>query len=126
MSPRSIGKLVVRLDRVVFTSGTDLKAAVGRLSGCRTVSDYALQNLDAGPYRGPYGRVRHLVNDSTKTRVVVSYRPRYRWLPWMRVAVVPDDLSGLRRRELTRILQAFATYQLSTVEMAIDFRGRRI
>ena len=113
----------MRTDRVVFTSDAYLKSAVGMLSDFRTVSDYALQNLDQGPYRGPYGRIRTLVNDSTKTRVRISYKPRYRKLSLMRVAIIPKDLPGLRRWELARILRVFAPYQLSIVEMAIDFRG---
>lgn len=118
MSHRISGNPVVRTDRVVFTSSADLKAAVGRLS-YRTVSDYALRNMDV-PY-GAYGRALNLVNDSTKTRVVVSYRPRFRGLSLMRIATIPEDRPGLRRRELARVLRAFAPYQLVIVEMAIDF-----
>jgi len=120
MNHRGFQELVVRNDRVVFTSDADLKAALRKLSDFRTVSDYALLNLDLGPYQGPYGRVRNLVNDSTKTRITVSYKPRYRRLSLIRVAVVPNDLPGLRRRELAHILQAFAPHQLAIVEMAID------
>jgi hypothetical protein len=126
-SQRNAGKPVVRTDRVVVTSDADLKNAVETLSDFRTVSDYVLLNLDGGPYRGPYGRVRRLVNDTTKTWLIISYKPRFRQLPLMRVAVVPADVPGLWRSELARILRAFAPHGLAIVEVAIDFpRSRKL
>jgi len=115
---------VVRADRQVFTSEVDLGIALQLLADFRTVRDHALKNTEAPHFWSAYGRVRRLVNDQTKTKLFVSYRPRYRRLPAIRAAVVPDDAAGLRRTELEMILRIFEPYRLVHVELAIDFSER--
>ena len=112
---------IVRADRQVITSETDLAAALRELSDFRTERDYALRNTEAPVFWTAYARVRRLVNDETKTKIFINYRPRYRRLAPIRVAIVPDDFAGLRRPEFERILRAFEPYRLVHVELAIDF-----
>jgi hypothetical protein len=111
----------VRADRQVFTSETHLAAAARKLPDFRTERDYALRNTEAPLFWTAYARVRRLINDQTKTRLFINYKPRYRRLASIRVAVVPDDATGLRRPELEMILQAFEPYRLTHVELSIDF-----
>ena len=110
-----------KVDRVVCESGADLKLAAPRLVGFRCVNDYALRNISDSLFLAPYGRVRQLESTSTGTRVFISYAPRYRSLPLIRIATVPTDEKGARRRELSRLIGAFAPSHLSVVEMAVDF-----
>jgi hypothetical protein len=114
-------EVVVRADRQVFTSEVDLRIALQLLDDFRTVRDYALKNTEGPLFWSAYGRVRRLINDRTQTRLFVNYRPQYRRLPAIRVAVVPDDAAGLRRAELEMILRIFEPYRLVHVELAIDF-----
>lgn len=111
----------VRADRQVFTSETDLAAAVQKLSDFRTERDYVLRNTEAPLFGAAYARVRRLVNDQTKTKIFINYKPRYLRWPWIRAAIVPDDVAGLRRPEFETILRAFEPYRLTNVELAIDF-----
>lgn len=124
-SPQVAGdECIVRADRQVFTSETDLAAAVQKLSDFRTERDYALRNTETPLFGAAYARVRRLVNDQTKTKIFINYKPRYRRLPWIRVAIVPADVAGLRRPEFEMILRAFEPYRLAHVELAIDFPRR--
>jgi hypothetical protein len=115
---------IAGIDRVVLDSTADLKRALDALGEFRTLSDHALRNVDAGLFRGPYGRVRRLLNSGTKTAIFIQYQPRFRRLAPIRVAVVPDDVSGLRRRELEYILSAFVPFRLLILEVRLDFRRR--
>ena len=49
---------VVRVDRVVLTSGLDIHVSLAGLSGFTTVSDHAVRNINAPRFGLPYGRVR--------------------------------------------------------------------
>lgn len=109
----------MREDRTVSTSGASLVPALDQISEFRTISDVARNNFDQ-PY-GAYGRTRRLVCEATGTRIVIDYRPRFRNLASMRVAVIPDDVIGSQRPELDRILAAFEPYELAIVEIAVDF-----
>jgi len=116
---------VAHPDRVVLTSSAIFGHALGALTAFRTVSDYVLYNINEGIFTGPYGRIRRLVNDLTKTRLDLRYRPRYRGLAPLRVDIVPDDLMSFHRRELEAILAAFSPYRLVIVEFSLDFPGKR-
>jgi hypothetical protein len=124
-APNHADDPVAGIDRVVLTSAADLGRALETLPEFRTVSDHAMRNLDAGLFHSPYGRARRLVNDRTKTALFVDYKPRFRRMALLRIAVVPEDVSGLRRRELASILTAFAPYRLVIVELRLDFPRRR-
>jgi len=113
---------IAGIDRVVFTSEADINWALDALGDFRTLTNRALRNLDAGLFSAPYGRVRRLLNSGTGTEIFIQYLPRFRRMAPVRVAVVPADIPGLRRRELERILSAFAPYRLSIVELRLDFR----
>ena len=115
---------IVRADRQVITSETDLVAAVQKLSDFRTERDYVLRNTEAPLFWTAYARVRRLINDRTKTKLFINYKPRYRRLASIRVAIVPDDVAGLRRPEFEMILRTFEPYRLTHVELAIDFPKR--
>jgi hypothetical protein len=110
-----------KVDRVIFESSADLKLATALLVGFRCMSDYARRNLGDSVFLAPYGRVRQLESTSTGTQVSISYAPRYRSLPHMRIATAPKDKTGARRRELSQLLRAFAPSTFSLVEMAVDF-----
>jgi hypothetical protein len=125
--PRNIAVApIAGIDRVVFTSTADLNQALDTLGEFRTLTNRALRNLDDGFFRAPYGRVRRLLNSGTKAEVFILYQPRFRRMPPVRVVVAPDDIAGLRRRELELILGAFAPYRLSIVELRLDFRRRTL
>ena len=121
-SPHVVGdECIVRADRQVFTSETELAVALRELSDFRTERDYALRNTEAPLFWSAYARVRRLVNDQTKTRLFINYKPRYRRLASIRVAIVTADVVGLLRPEFEMILRAFEPYRLTHVELAIDF-----
>jgi hypothetical protein len=120
--PQVVGdECIVRADRQVFTSETDLAAALRELSDFRTERDHALRNAESPLFWTAYARVRRLINNQTRTRLFINYKPRYRRLASIRVAIVPDDFAGLRRPEFEMILRAFEPYRLTHVELAIDF-----
>jgi len=116
---------IVRADRQVFTSEIELAAALQALLDFRTERDHALRNAEAPLFWTAYARVRRLINDQTKTKLFINYRPRFRRLASIRVAIVPDDIAGLRRPEFEMILRAFEPYRLVHVELAIDFPWKR-
>ena len=111
----------VRVDRVVIKSSAEISSALDRLSDFTTVRDHVLRNIGASQFKQPYVRVREMINTGSKTKLFISYYPRYRRLAAIRIAVVPDDCAGLKRLELERIMQAFAPCQLVIVEIAFDF-----
>ena|ERR1700693_4372821 len=113
--------MISKVDRVVLRSEASLGAVVLALPTFRTESDHAQQNVNAGLFLGPYGRLRRLVHDQTKTRLFIQYRPRFRRLAALRVAVVPDDTRGLRRRELEMITAALGPFRFLIIEVALDF-----
>lgn len=124
--PQVVGdECIVRADRQVFTSETGLAVALQALSDFRTERDYALRNTEAPLFWTAYARVRRLISDETKTKLFINYKPRYRRLASIRVAIVPDDVAGLRRPEFEMILRAFEPYRLTHVELAIDFPWKR-
>jgi hypothetical protein len=112
--------LVSKIDRTVLSSTAPLVLALDGLSNFRTVSDYVLRQKSANQF-GAYGRVRTLVNDKTKTQIFLQYQPRMRKQAPIRVAIVPIDTVGLRRKELELILRAFAPWRFSVIEFAMDF-----
>jgi hypothetical protein len=114
---------VAKVDRVVVRSNAWLLEFVGAIPEFRTTSDYARRNVNSGYFLAPYGRVRQMVNDRTKTQLFVQYNPRFRRLARLRVAIVPDDRRGLRRRELKEITAALSPFQFLIIEIALDFRN---
>ena len=111
----------LRVDRVVIRSAGELANALEQLRNFTTLCDHARNNIHERRFQEPYGRVREMLNPISNTKLFVSYQPRYRQLAAIRIAVVPDDSSGLRRPELERIMRAFAPSQLVIVEIAFDF-----
>jgi hypothetical protein len=87
----------------------------------RTECDYARLNVNSGFFMAPYGRVRQMINDRTKTKLFIQYFPRFRRLAPLRVAIVPDDRSGLKRRELETIAAALKPFDFLIIEVALDF-----
>lgn len=114
---------IAGIDRVVFISEADLNQALDALGEFRTLTNRALRNLDAGLFRAPYGRVRRMMNSGTRTEIFIQYLPRFGCMAPVRVTVVPDDVPGLRRRELEFILSAFAPYRLSIADICGYFVG---
>ena len=86
--------------------------------------EHSMGNANADFFHAPYGRLREMLSTATGTRLFISYVPRFWKLAYLRVSVIPDDMRGLRRRELDAILRAFLPYQLRIVELAIDFPWR--
>src|SRR5439155_8096939 len=111
-----------RVDRVVIKSSGEMANALEQLPpDLTTLCDHARNNIDERRFQEPYGRVRVMFNPVSKTKLFISYQPRYRQVAAIRIAMVPDDLSGLRKPELERIMQAFAPSHLVVVEIAFDF-----
>jgi hypothetical protein len=124
-SSDSVQQLRTKPDRVVFTSTGPLVAALGALTGFRTVGEHGLRNVNDGFFCAPYARVRELVSETTDTKMFVRHCPRFRRLASLRVAVAPEDMSGQLRPELEGILHAFSPYRLRIIEVAIDFPASR-
>jgi len=121
-------KCTLRVDRVVLTSGVDIRFPLSVLTGFSTVSDHALKNVNRPRFALPYGRVREMVNAHSRTKLFINYNPRFRQLPGLRVTAVPEDASGMQRNELEEIVSAFAPDEfpeggLRVVEVAVDFIG---
>jgi hypothetical protein len=110
-----------KIDRVVVCSEAQLEDLMKGVPAFRIESDYSRRNVNAGFFAAPYGRSRQMVNDQTNTRLFVQYRPRFRRSANLRVAAVPDDRQGLRRRELELIVGALGLHRFSIIETALDF-----
>jgi hypothetical protein len=110
-----------RVDRVVIKSSGEMANALEQLSDFATLCDHARNNVHERRFQEPYGRVREMFNPVSKSKLFINYQPRYRQVSAIRIAVVPDGLTGLRRPELERIMQAFAPSHLVVVEIAFDF-----
>jgi hypothetical protein len=119
--PRSKELVIAKVDRVVLRSQAELLAVVQALLAFRTESDFAQRNVNAGLFLAPYGRIRKMVNDRTKTRLFIQYCPRFRRLAPLRVAIVPDDRRGLKRHELEMITAALKPFDFLIIEVALDF-----
>jgi hypothetical protein len=120
-----INECVAKIDRVVLRSQAQLADFVRALPEFRTESDFARCNVNAGLFLAPYGRVRKMVNDRTKTRLFIQYYPRFQRLAALRVAIVPADTRGLQRRELETITAALSPFRFVVIEVALDFRKVR-
>jgi hypothetical protein len=121
----SSGYCIAGIDRVMLRSEAVIKDATKMLPTFRTESDYAQRNANADFFVAPYGRFRRMINDATKTRLFIQYRPRFRGLAALRVAIVPDDRRGLQRREVEIIAAAFAPSHFFVVEVALDFQEQK-
>jgi hypothetical protein len=115
--------VVAKIDRVVLRSNTALEYFALALPEFRTTSDYARRNVNTGFFLAPYGRARQMVNHRTKTQLFVQYYPRFRRLASLRVAIVPDDRRGLKRKELEKITAALSPFHFLVIEIALDFRS---
>ena len=123
--PDSTENLEAKIDRVVLSGATTIEAASKALSDFRITADHGRLNINEGFFLAPYGRFRRMTCDRSGTHLFVEYQPRFRRLAPVRVAIFPDDVTGLRRRELEAILSAFRPYRLRILEIAIDFPRSR-
>jgi hypothetical protein len=116
-----INDCVAKVDRVVLRSQSSLENLLQALPEFRTVSDCARLNVNSGFFMAPYGRVRQMINDRTKTKLFIQYFPRFRRLAPLRVAIVPDDRRGLKRREVETITFPLKPFDFLIIEVALDF-----
>ena len=68
-----------------------------------------------------YARCRHYKSLTNDSKIYWQYSRQKGWLkPW-KITMVADDKTGLSRDEIERVLRHCRSYQLLTVEIAIDF-----
>ncbi len=68
-----------------------------------------------------YARCRHYKSLTNEAKIYWQYSRQKGWLkPW-KITMVADDRTGLSRDEIERVLRHCRSYQLLTVEIAIDF-----
>jgi hypothetical protein len=68
-----------------------------------------------------YARCRHYNSLTNDSKIYWQYMRQKGWLkPW-KITIVADDKTGLYRDEIERVLRHCRSYQLLTVEIAIDF-----
>ena len=68
-----------------------------------------------------YARCRHYSSLTNDSKIYWQYSRQRSWLkPW-KITMVADDKTGLSRDEIERVLKHCRSYQLLTVEVAIDF-----
>jgi hypothetical protein len=114
-----MASIVVRLDRVQLVAAAPYDdSPPKRISGYKRTKDSFVRIQTT---TGRYARRREYRSLTNDTAIFWQYRPRKPWLmPW-KITIVPDDVSGLSRNEIERVLKYCQGYRLLLVEVAIDF-----
>jgi len=111
--------VTVRLDRVqIVSSALPGDSPPKTLRGFKRTRDCFVRRQTT---TSTYARARHYRSLANGTRIYWQYRRLKSWLmPW-KVTIVSDDLSGLSRDEIERVLNYCRFHRLLLVEVAIDF-----
>lgn len=111
-------KTTIRLDRVQLVSWAPPGRKPPNIEGFVVTRDSFVRSQTT---TSTYARCRHFKSLTNDTRLYWQYSRQKGWLkPW-KITVVADDLRGLRREEIDRVLKHCRWYRLLLVEVAIDF-----
>ncbi len=108
---------IAKLDRVQIAAQTR-QGKLPPIPGFQTLKDHFIR---AQTVLSMFSRVRQCQNPRSGTQIFLQYRPLRPWLPPAKLTIIGDDLTGLERPELERVVEAFADYRLLLVEVALDF-----
>jgi hypothetical protein len=109
---------VVKLDRLQLFAGSLKNPKPPEIDGYRTINDRFIRSQTTVK---AYGRCREHFDQHSKTKLYIQYEPKLPGLPQFKLTVVPDDRTGLSRKGLRRIVQAFNWHQVLLVELSMDF-----
>lgn len=105
---------VCKIDRVVFTTGTGSWHAIEQIKGYRPTPLRRLWKKD-------YRFAQHFHGTGSIREVVVQYKRTAPWFPQVRIAVTPNDETGLLYSDLRLLLESLPGAQLNIIEIAWDF-----
>jgi hypothetical protein len=114
-----VAGIIVRLDRVQLVSNARQdNSPPESISGFVRTRDSFIRRQTT---TGTYARRREYRSLKNGAEIFWQYRPLNPWLmPW-KITIVPDDVSGLSRDEIERVLKYCKGYRLLLIEVAIDF-----
>jgi hypothetical protein len=108
----------VKLDRLQLFAGSLKNPKPPEIDGCRTINDRFIQSQTTIK---AYARCREYFGQNRGTKIYIQYQPKLPGLPQFKLTIVPDDRTGLSRKELRRIVRAFDWHQMLLVELSMDF-----
>jgi hypothetical protein len=109
----------VRLDRLQLASWALKRWKPPQLDGFKITRDSFVRRQTT---TSTYARCRQYQSLNNDTKVYWQYDRQKGWLvPW-KITIVSDDVSGLTRNEIEKVLKYCQFYRLLLVEVAIDFR----
>lgn len=122
VSRKKTGRLVRALiDRLGFACPDfDIHSALSAVGFICVYDEFARKKTGRPK---PYARVCRYRHPKTGTQIEVGYERLLPWMPEARVVLVANDLTGLRRKEVNRILDALPKTRLLFVEIAFDFES---
>jgi len=110
--------IMVRLDRIQILSWAPTGRKPPLLEGFAVTRDSFVRCQTT---TRTYARCRHYRSLTNESKIYWQYSRQKGWLkPW-KITMVADDRTGLCRDEIERVLRHCRSYQLLTVEIAIDF-----
>jgi hypothetical protein len=105
---------VCKIDRVVLTTSTASWYAIRQIKGYRPTP---LRHL----WKKDYRFAQSFKGTGSISEVVVEYERTAPWFPQVRIAVIPNDETGLLYSDLRLLLESLPGAQLNIVEIAWDF-----
>src|SRR5713101_2174847 len=116
---QSEAKCVVRLDRLQIVADARYgERKLPTVEGYQVVRDSFVR---CQTRTVTYARCRQLRHRSSETQVFWQYRKQKGWLrPW-KITFVPNDRTGLLRKDMDPILAHCRDHRLLLVELAFDF-----
>jgi len=119
--PRKTGRkqrIRALLDRVQILASAPEGRAPSPVEGFTVTRDSFVRRQTT---TSTYARCRHYNSLTNDSKIYWQYNRQKGWLrPW-KITMVADDKTGLSRDEIERVLRHCRSYQLLTVEIAIDF-----
>lgn len=111
---------VVRADATFFACDDVDRDQLSKHPDWKRESDSSLTRGDSGNFLA-YERLARFVSTKAKTKVWIYYRPQVKNVSKCRVAIFPDDSTGLLPLEVGSVLENVTHPLLARMEIATDF-----
>jgi hypothetical protein len=108
----------VKLDRLQLFAGSLKTPKPPEIDGYRTINDRFVRSQTTTK---AFRRCRECFDSASGTQIFIQYEPQLPSLPAFKLTIVPDDRTGLSRKGLSTIAQAFDWHQVLLVELSLDF-----